>query len=108
MMRVLGNRVLVKRLDEPALKSSYIEVITTEKEPGQFALVAGVGTGRRTEKGIMIPIDVKVGDLIVLAKYSGAPVRLQNAEGVYEDFQLVDAEDVLAIVQRPSAPPVVK
>jgi chaperonin GroES len=106
MMKVIGNRVLVKRLDEPSLKSSIIEVISHDKEPGQFAVVAAVGQGQRTPKGTFNPIDVAPGDLVVLSKYSGAPVRLKNDAGVYEDFQLVDAEDVLAVVQRPKAIPV--
>lgn len=107
-MRVIGNRVLIKRLEEPTLKSSIIEVISQDKEPGVFALVMGVGPGRRMQSGTLIPIDVKMGDLVVLAKYAGAPVRLQNDAGIYEEYQLVDAEDVLAIVQRPTAVPVAK
>lgn len=107
-MRVKGNRVLVKRLDEPALKSSIIEVITTDKEPGHYAIVVNYGPGRRTLFGHMIPIDVKVGDLVILAKYSGAPVTLKGADGSYEEFHLVDADDVLAVVEKAPTIPTVK
>lgn len=105
--RTLGNRVLIKRLDEPNLKSSIITVISDTKEPGQYALVAGVGPGYRLPNGKMIPIDVKEGDLIILAKYSGAAVTLTNEAGVREEFQIVNADDVLAIVAKPTAVPVV-
>lgn len=95
-MKVMGNRVLVKRLDEPALKSSVIEVVTIDKEPGHYAVVAEVGPGRRTIFGHLIPIDVKPTDLVILAKYSGAPVTVDG-----EEMHMVDAEDVLAVVERP-------
>lgn len=102
-MKVLGNRVLVKRIDDPVLKSSVIEVITLgTQEPGHYAMVAGVGPGLKFPSGKIIPIEVKEGDVVLLKKYSGAPVTLRstNAAGepVSEDFHLVDAEDVLAVV----------
>lgn len=100
-MRVMGNRVLVKRIDEGPVKSSIIEVVTlSHSEPGFYALVAEVGQGRRTRYGTFIPIECHEGDLVILKKYSGAPVSLTNAAGQTEDFQVVDAEDVLAVVER--------
>jgi chaperonin GroES len=107
MMKVMGNRVLVKKLDEPELKSKYIEVISHEKEPGHFALVAGVGPGFHLPSGVVIPIEVHEGDLVILKKYSGAPVSLKGADDNYEEFHLVDAEDVLAVVDKPKPIPVV-
>lgn len=108
MMKVLGNRVLVKRLDDQELKSSHIEVVTFgNKEPGHFALVAAVGPGLRMPSGKVIPIEVEEGDLVILSKYSGAPVTLKNAVGDREDFHLVDAEDVLA-VRKTATIPVIK
>lgn len=101
-MKVLGNRVLVKRMEDKALTSSIIEVVTLgQQEPGVYALVAGVGQGRRRfPDGKFIPIECKEGDLVILKKYAGAPVTLRGASGNQEDFHLVDAEDVLAVVER--------
>jgi chaperonin GroES len=97
-MRVLGNRVLVKRLEDKTLSSKIIEVVTLgHQEPGVFALVAGVGPGTRLPSGKYIPIEVKTGDVVILKKYSGAPITLKAADGTSEDFHLVDAEDVLAV-----------
>jgi len=92
-MRVLGNRVLVKRIEDKTLTSKYIEVITSgPQEPGVFALVYGVGPGRRMQDGRYIPIEVKTGDVVILKKYAGAPITVAG-----EDLQLVDADDVLAV-----------
>lgn len=103
-MRVLGNRVLVKRLEDKALTSSVIEIVTLGKEePSVYALVAEVGQGRRMTSGDFIPIECKVGDVVILKKYSGAPVTLhstKDGQPISEDFHLVDAEDVLAVVER--------
>ena len=100
-MKVMGNRVLVKRAEEPALKSSVLEIIqfSETQEPSVYAMVFGVGQGRRTSKGTFIPIELREGDLVILKKWSGAPVVVEG-----ESLQLVDAEDVLAVVERDKTP----
>lgn len=96
-MRVLGNRVLVKRIEDEGLKSKYIEVIQSEerKEPGTRALVAGVGPGQRLPDGRYIPIEVVEGDVVIIKKYSGFAVTLHAGNGQSEEFHMVDANDVL-------------
>lgn len=99
-MRVLGNRVLVKRVEDKALTSSIIEVVSLGRpEPGHYAIVVAVGQGLRTVGGGFIPIECKADDLVILKKYSGAPVSLGPANAK-EEFHLVDAEDVLAVVEK--------
>jgi co-chaperonin GroES (HSP10) len=100
-MKVMGNRVLVKRAEEPSLKSSVLEIVQFNEntEPSVYAMVFGVGQGRRTSRGTFLPItEVKEGDLVILKKWSGAPVTIEN-----ETLQLVDYEDVLGVVVRDSA-----
>lgn len=100
-MKVMGNRILVKRAEEPSLKSSILEIVQFNEtaEPSVYALVFGVGQGRRTSRGTFLPItEVKEGDLVILKKWSGAPVTIEG-----ESLQLVDAEDVLAVVLRDTA-----
>jgi len=106
--QVMGNRVLIKRLEEPGLKSSSIIIVQNDREPGHYALVAGVGPGKWMPNGMVIPIGVREGDLVILAKYSGAPITLKNDAGEREEFQLVDADDVLAVMIKPTTVPVVK
>lgn len=100
-MKVMGNRVLVKRAEEPSLKSSVLEIVQFNEntEPSVYAMVFGVGQGRRTSRGTLLPItEVKEGDLVILKKWSGAPVTIED-----ETLQLVDYEDVLGVVVRDSA-----
>lgn len=100
-MRVLGNRVLVKRVDEPEVQSRIIEVVSLGKaEPGHYALVVEVGQGLRKRDGSFIPIECEAGDLVILKKYSGAPVTLNAGADRVEEFHLVDADDVLAVVDK--------
>ncbi len=99
-MRVMGNRVLVKRINQTQLKSKYLEIIQSDREPGQFALVAAVGPGKQMQNGNYIPIEVRAGDVVILAKYSGAPVTLKNPDGSTQDYHLVDGDDVLAVAKR--------
>jgi len=100
-MRVLGNRVLVKRVKDEGVKSSLIEVVSLGRaEPGHYALVVEVGQGLRTQGGGYIPIECKSGDLVILKKYSGAPVTLNAGGDRTEEFHLVDADDVLAVVEK--------
>jgi co-chaperonin GroES (HSP10) len=97
-MKVMGNRVLVKRAEEPSLKSSVLEIVQFNEntEPSVYAMVFGVGQGRRTSRGTLLPItEVKEGDLVILKKWSGAPVIIED-----ESLQLVDYEDVLGVVER--------
>jgi co-chaperonin GroES (HSP10) len=97
-MKVMGNRVLVKRVEEPSLKSSVLEIVQFNEntEPSVYAMVFGVGQGRRTSRGTLLPItEVKEGDLVILKKWSGAPVIIED-----ESLQLVDYEDVLGVVER--------
>ena len=89
MIRVLGQKVLIKRIEQPALKSSLIEIIEFAPEPSQFGLVLAVGNAP--------VVEVKVGDVVVLKQFSGAPVTFDmNGEEV-EAFVMMN-EDLLAIV----------
>lgn len=102
-MRVLGNRVLVKRVEEKPVTSAIIEIVQgygSTPEPSIFALVAEVGQGQRLPSGGFIPIECSVGDLVIVKKYSGAPLTLTNNAGMQEEFHLVAAEDVLAVVEK--------
>lgn len=108
MFRVTGNRLLIKRIDDPGPKSSLIHVVTLDKEPGQYAIVVGVGAGQRLPNGNLVPIDVRVDDIVILQKYSGYTVSLTGKDGNEQDFQIVSADDVLAVVEKPAPIPVVK
>ena len=93
-LKPLGNRVLAKRVEqETALKGGII-LPDTAKKKQETAVIIAVGTGKRTPEDKEIPIPVKVGDTILMDKYAGQEITIDD-----EDFVILRAEDIIAIVQ---------
>ena len=91
----LGNRVLVRRLDaEEKLKGGIILPDTAKKKQEQAEVIA-IGTGKKDSKGNLLPMPVKVGDIILMDKYSGQEVQLND-----EEFVIVRADDIIAIIEQ--------
>jgi chaperonin GroES len=93
-IRPLHDRVLVERLEEREVKKGGIIIPDTAKEKPQEGRVIAVGTGKLTDEGKRLPVDVKVGDRILFGKYSGSEVRLDDTE-----YLILREEDVLAILE---------
>ncbi|HXF29853.1 MAG TPA: co-chaperone GroES [Chlamydiales bacterium] len=94
-LRPLGSRVLVRRLEaEEKLKGGIILPDTAKKKQEQAQVVA-VGTGKKDKSGALIPIAVTVGDTILMDKYSGQEVTVND-----EEYVIVRSEDIIAIVER--------
>ena len=84
-LRPLHDRVLVKRIEEQETIRSGIIIPDTAKEKPQQAEVVAVGSGKRLENGERAPIEVKSGDRILFAKYSGSDIKLEGDEYVWVD-----------------------
>ena len=93
-IRPLHDRILVERLEEKEVKKGGIIIPDTAKEKPQEAKVIAVGNGKVTDEGKKIPLDVKAGDKILLGKYSGSEVKLNDKE-----YLIMREEDVLAILE---------
>lgn len=94
-LRPLGNRVLVRRLEaEETLKGGII-LPDTAKKKQESAEVVAVGTGIKDKEGNLIPMPVAVGDVILMEKYSGQEVTLEE-----ETFVILRADDLIAIVEK--------
>lgn len=94
-LKPLGNRVLVRRLEaEETLKGGIILPDTAKKKQEQAEVVA-VGTGKKDKSGNLIPISVKVGDIVLMEKYSGQDVTLND-----EEYVIVRADDLIAIIEK--------
>lgn len=94
-LRPLGNRVLVRRLDaEETLKGGIILPDSAKKKQEQAQVVA-IGTGKKDKNGQIIPIPVKNGDIILIEKYSGQEVTLND-----EEFVIVRSDDIIAIIEK--------
>jgi chaperonin GroES len=92
-LRPLHDRILVKRLAEGDEKHGSIIIPDSAKEKPQEGKVIAVGTGKVTEEGRKIPLDVKAGDRILFGKYSGSEIKLDGQE-----YLTMREEDVLGIL----------
>lgn len=90
----LGDRVLVKPLEQKEVKKGGIIIPDTAKEKPQEGEIVAVGPGKRTEDGKLIPMDVKVGDRILFGKYSGSEVKIDDVE-----YLIMNQDDILGIIK---------
>ena len=93
-IKPLGDRVLVEPIEEKEVKKGGIIIPDTAKEKPQEGKVIAVGTGKRDEKGNLIPLTVKKGDRVLMPKYGGTEVKIDDKE-----YQIVREEDILAIIE---------
>jgi len=96
MMKIqpLGDRVLVKPIEEGEVKKGGIIIPDTAKEKPQEGTIVAIGTGKRDDDGKRIPFNVKKGDRILMPKYGGTEVKIDDKE-----YQIVREEDILGIIK---------
>ena len=92
-LKPLGNRVLVQRTEQEETLKGGIILPDTAKKKQETAKVIAIGTGTTTADGKLIPIPVKVGDTILMDKYSGQEVTVDD-----EDYVILRADDLIAII----------
>jgi chaperonin GroES len=92
-LRPLADRVVAKPLDREEMTKSGIVLPDTAKEKPQRGSVIAAGDGRRDDDGNRVPLDVKVGDEILFAKYAGTEFKLED-----EDLLILSEKDILAVV----------
>jgi chaperonin GroES len=91
--RPLGDRVLVKRVEEEAKTKGGIIIPDTAKEKPQEGEVLAVGPGARDENGKRVELDVKAGDRILFGKWSGTEVKIDG-----QDLIIMKESDILGVV----------
>jgi chaperonin GroES len=91
--RPLGDRVLVRRVEEEAKTKGGIIIPDTAKEKPQEGEVIAVGPGGRDDSGKLQPLDVTVGDRILFGKWSGTEVKLDG-----EDLLIMKESDILGVL----------
>lgn len=92
-LKPLGDRLVVKPLEEEEVTPSGIVLPETAKEKPQKGEVMAVGPGARDEDGKRIPMDVSNGDKVLFAKYAGTEVKLDG-----EKMLILREGDILAIL----------
>ena len=90
--RPLHDRVLIEVLDGEEKTSGGIIIPDTAKEKPQEGKVVAVGSGTRTDDGKVLPMDVKVGDLVLFGKWSGTEVKIDGKE-----YSIMKESDIMGI-----------
>lgn len=90
----LADRILVRRIEEEVSKVGSLYIPDTAKEKPQQAEVVAVGPGRVKEDGTRIPMEVAVGDKVLIGKYAGTEVKLDGVEHL-----ILREDDVLAVIK---------
>jgi chaperonin GroES len=99
-LRPLADRVVVKPLEREEVTKSGIVLPDTAKEKPQEGVVEAVGNGRYNEQsGQRVPLDVKVGDRVIYAKYAGSEVKIDE-----QDYLILSEKDILAVVAEAKVP----
>jgi chaperonin GroES len=93
-IRPLHDRVIVKRLEEDRTSSGGIVIPDTAAEKPIQGKIVAVGKGKILENGQVRPCDVKVGNKILFAKYSGTEVKVDG-----EELVVMREEDVMAVIE---------
>ena len=92
-IRPLGDRVVVKPIQKEEVTKSGIVLPDTAKEKPQRGQVVAVGPGRLTDDGKRLPMEVKVGDEVLFAKYAGTELKIDD-----EEYLILSEKDILAIL----------
>lgn len=91
--RPLGDRVLVKRVEEESKTKGGIIIPDTAKEKPQEGEVVAVGPGVRDEDGEFVKLELKAGDRILFGKWSGTEIKIDG-----EDLIIMKESDVLGVL----------
>lgn len=93
-VRPLHDRILIRRIEEQETVRGGIIIPDTAKEKPQEGEVIAVGSGKKTEEGKIVPLDVKAGDRILFGKYSGTDIQIEH-----EEYLIVREEEILAVLE---------
>ena len=92
-MRPLADRVVAKALAREAMTTSGIVLPDTAQEKPMRGTIIAAGEGRRNDDGERVPLDVKVGDEVLFAKYAGTEFKLDD-----EELLILAEKDILAVI----------
>jgi chaperonin GroES len=92
-LKPLGNRVVVEPTEQEEITAGGIVLPETAKEKPQKGKVLAIGPGDRDENGKRIPMDVKEGDSVLFAKYSGTEIKMDGKK-----WLILRESDLLAIL----------
>lgn len=93
-LQPLGHRVIAQRLEKEETLRGGIILPDTAKKKQETVKVLAVGNGKINKEGQMVPCPVKIGDVVLMDKYAGQEVTLEN-----EEYLIINADDIIAIIE---------
>ena len=93
-VKPLGDRILVEPAEEKEIKKGGIIIPDSAKEKPTEGIVVALGTGKTDEHGKKVPFEVKKGDRVLVTKYGGTEIKLDN-----KDYKIFNADDIIAIIE---------
>ena len=94
MLQPLGDRIVVKVIEDTEQTQGGIFIPDSAKEKPQKGEVVAVGLGKMNDKGEREPLDVEVGQKVLYAKYAGTDVKMDGTE-----YKILSIKDALAIIE---------
>lgn len=94
MLKPLGDRIVIKVIEDTEQTSGGIFIPDSAKEKPQKGEVVAVGLGKLNDKGEREPMDVKAGDTVLYAKYAGTDIKMDGVE-----YKILSIKDALAIIE---------
>jgi len=92
-IKPLADRVLVELLEEKEVKKGGIVIPDSAREKPQEGKVIAVGPGKLDDDGKKIPMTVKKGDRILMPKYGGTEIKIDD-----KDYQIIREDDILGVI----------
>ena len=93
-IRPLGDKIVIKVIEDAEQTSGGIFIPDSAKEKSQRGEVIAVGTGKTNDKGEKDPMEVKVGEIVLFAKYAGTDVKVAG-----ETLKILSVSDVLGVIE---------
>jgi chaperonin GroES len=93
-IRPLSDKIVVKVIDEAQQSSGGIFIPDSAKEKPQKGEVLAVGPGKVLDSGAKEEMEVKVGDIVLFAKYGGSDIKIDR-----EEYKILSVKDVLGIIE---------
>ena len=93
-IRPLGDKIVIKVIEDAEQTSGGIFIPDSAKEKSQRGEVIAVGSGKTNDKGEKDPMEVKVGEVVLFAKYAGTDVKVGD-----ETLKIMSVADVLGVIE---------
>lgn len=97
-IRPLGDRLVVERIEQEAKTAGGIIIPDTAKEKPQQAKVLAVGPGTKDDHGKYVPVDVKVGDIVLFTKWGGNDIKIDGTE-----YLILKESDIIGVLEEKSS-----